>query len=260
MYFIALQHLGINYALAARTTNPYKSIVKRYRGDESRDKTENLSIVVMPLSHTTPQRQNWMRSPCLNRVMQGPGSVTHQVFWLCSRGTKAKGPGAALHPQHRPGSRRVCLDSTPWDYRLWMPLGVQHTHCSTQDSRAVFITTADHQIPAGIAQPIAPSPSPFTLLHKLHASNSELKLWWLLQARAWHPAGCVWWRSAPASASRFSGPQLKGYRYWVMSSSSNVWPHHMNELVRSTCIFRTDFLEAFSTGLSLFLLISVLLF
>lgn len=65
MYFIALKHLGINYALAARTTNPYKSIVKGYRGDESWDKTENLSIVVMPLSHTTPQHQNWMHSLCL---------------------------------------------------------------------------------------------------------------------------------------------------------------------------------------------------
>lgn len=48
-------------------------------------------------------------SECVrSRIMQGHGPVTHWGSWFCSR-TEVKRPGAGLHPQHRFGSRSICI-------------------------------------------------------------------------------------------------------------------------------------------------------
>ena len=142
--------------------------------------------------------------------MQGPGSVAHQGFWLCFRAITAKGFGAAFHPQHRPGSRRIYLDCSAWDYGLWMPLGVQHKHCSsTQDSKAASITTADHQILAGIAQP-EPKPKPFHAASQAPCSNLYTAAVVASSCPSKSPvlpAMCVRWGSVAPSASHYLGPQ-----------------------------------------------------
>lgn len=90
-------------------------------------------------------------SKCVrSRIMQGHGPVTHWGSWFCSR-TKVKRPGAALHPQHRLGSRSICI---PLPRTAGFGCHLESsTCCSTQHSTAAFISTAEHQMLAGTAQP-----------------------------------------------------------------------------------------------------------
>lgn len=148
IYFILLQHVRINYALVARTTDPYKVILKGHRWDESWEKTENLSIVDMPLGPTiTPQCQNWTRSLCPNmsgaELCKALALLHVRDLDFAPELPRLKGPELLSIPN---------IDLAA-DTSIWLALPEvtgfgchleSNTCCSTQDSKAAFITTADH--------------------------------------------------------------------------------------------------------------------
>lgn len=176
---------------------------------------------------SVPELDPFTVSECVrSRVTRGPGSVTHQGSWLCSRATTAKGSGAALQPQHRPGSRHIHLDSTPWDQRLWTPLGAQRTCCSTQDSKAAFITTAERQALAGVALPKPFHAASWTPCCSLHTAA--------MVSSPSHPScrPCLWRLHQQATYWGLPVKELKA----SSDPSPKVWPHQMNELIRQ-CVY-----------------------